>query len=76
MANAVSTLRKVLQDHDGEITLTQIAEKCDLRTNEISMALCYLKKQRYVTRSRIQSVIRMGRKEVWNYTYSSSRLAA
>jgi len=73
MANAVSTLRKVLQDHDGEITLAEIDGRCDLKTCEISMALCYLLKQRYVTRVSIKSNRILGRKSIWSYTYYKER---
>jgi DNA-binding IclR family transcriptional regulator len=74
MANAVSTLRSVLKSHEGGITLAEIAEKCTLATSEISMALCYLLKQRYVTRSRIAASAKMGRKQIWSYTYYNVRL--
>jgi hypothetical protein len=57
----------------GAITLAEIDARCDLKTCEISMALCYLLKQRYVTRVAIKSNQILGRKEVWLYTYYTKR---
>jgi predicted transcriptional regulator len=73
MARAVSTIRALLKDYVGAITLAEIDARCDLKTCEISMALCYLLKQRYVTRVPIKSNLILGRKEVWLYTYYSKR---
>ena len=73
MANAVSKVRAVMNIHVGEITLAEIYSKCDLENSEISMALCYLLKQRYVTRVPIKSNQTLGRKEVWLYTYYNKR---
>ena len=74
MANAAVKIRALLREHQGEITLAQIAEKTTLKSNEISMVMCYLLKQRYVTRVRIRSDEIRGRKEVWLYTYYQKRL--
>ena len=74
MANAAAKIRALLREHQGEITLAQIAEKTTLKSNEISMVMCYLLKQRYVTRVRIKSDEIRGRKEVWSYTYYQKRL--
>jgi predicted transcriptional regulator len=73
MARAVSTLREILKDQVGEFTLAQIDGQCDLKTCEISMALCYLLKQRYVTRVSIKSNRILGRKSIWSYTYYKER---
>jgi transcription initiation factor IIE alpha subunit len=75
MANAAVKIRAILRDHVGEITLAQIAEKTALKSNEISMVMCYLLKQRYVTRVRIKSDEIKGRKEVWSYTYHRVRMS-
>jgi hypothetical protein len=74
MAHAVSTIRALLKDHVGEITLVEIAEKTDLKVSEISMALCYLLRQRYVTRVHVKSNQKLGRKNIWTYTYSTTKL--
>ena len=75
MANAAVKIRALLREHQGEITLAQIASKTDLKTSEISMVLSYLLKQRYVTRVRIKSDEIRGRKEVWSYTYHKVRMS-
>ena len=75
MARAVSTIRALLKDYVGEITLSEIGARCDLKPNEISMVMCYLLKQRYVTRVRIKSDEIRGRKEVWSYTYHRIRMS-
>ena len=75
MANAAVKIRALLREHEGEITLAQIAEKTTLKPNEVSMVLCYLLKQRYVTRVRIKSDEIRGRKEVWSYTYHRIRMS-
>jgi len=73
MARAVSTLREILKDQVGEFTLAEIDGRCDLKTCEISMALCYLLKQRYVTRVAIKSNRILGRKSIWSYIYYKER---
>ena len=75
MGNAASKIRALLRERQGEITLTQIEKITDLKANEISMALCYLLKQRYVTRIKVKSNSIRGRKEVWSYTYHKVRMS-
>ena len=75
MANAAIKIRALLREHEGKITLAQIAEKTTLKSNEISMVMCYLLKQRYVTRERIKADNIKGRKEVWSYTYHRVRMS-
>ena len=74
MGNAASKIRVLLRERQGEITLTQIEKMTDLKANEISMALCYLLKQRYVTRIKVKSNSIRGRKEVWLYTYHPEKI--
>ena len=75
MGNAASKIRVLLRERQGEITLTQIEKITDLKANEISMAMCYLLKQRYVTRIKVKSDAIRGRKEVWSYTYHRIRMS-
>ena len=75
MGNAASKIRVLLRERQGEITLAQIEKMTDLKANEISMALCYLLKQRYVTRIKVKSDAIRGRKEVWSYTYHRIRMS-
>ena len=75
MAGALVTVRNMFTESNrpftaGEICRTHLA----LKPNEISVALSYLLKQRYVTRELIPSTHRMGRKKVWSYTYHPDRV--
>jgi len=74
MAKAVSKIRAVLKTHVGEITASQISEKTKLAPAEISMALCYLLKSGYVTRSLMPSNCAHGRRNIWVYTYHPEKL--
>ena len=68
MANAATKVRKAFIDADKPMTLSEIKAVTDLRSSEISMALCYLTKWRYLTREIIGNE-GAGRKKVWSYTY-------
>lgn len=75
MAKAALTVKQVLQEHTGQITLAQIQAKApQLKSNEVSMALCYLMKMRYLTRELIPNSTPKSRKQVWLYTYHANRL--
>jgi len=73
MANAAYKVREAFKKENKPLTAFQIKEVTNLKANEVSMALCYLKKQRYVTRELIPHV-GMGRKNVFLYTYSLEKL--
>jgi hypothetical protein len=75
MANASVKVRKVFQDFSSELTLTQIREYLpELKASEVSMALCYLMRMRYLTRNAIENNSPKQRKSVWQYTYHAERL--
>ena len=75
MANASVKVRKVFQDFSSELTLTQIREHLpELKASEVSMALCYLMRMRYLTRSAVENNSPKQRKSVWQYTYHAERL--
>jgi predicted transcriptional regulator len=75
MANAASKVRDVFKAAQCELTLAEIREAMpELKSNEVSMALCYFRKQRYVTRRQIDNKSSKGRKAVWLYTYHDARL--
>ena len=77
MANAVTKIRHLFADLDKKLTLTQIKEHLpELKASEITMALCYLQRQRYVTRELTPSTSKYGRKNINLYNYSSIRLPA
>lgn len=75
MANASAKVRKVFQDLCVPLTLNKIkAHAPDLRASEISMALRYLQRQRFLTRQQVDNENQMGRKKVWLYQYHPERL--
>ena len=72
---AVSTLRALFTKENKPLTLHDLTKKSGLLSNEVSMALCYLLRQRYVTREAISNDNwKIGRKTVYNYTYSPVKL--
>lgn len=74
--NAVAKVKAVFKAHQKPLTLAEIKEQAnDLKSNEISMALCYLMRQRYATRTQIENTVKKMRKNVWQYTYYETRLA-
>ena len=75
MANAANKVRAEFVKH-STLTLTQIkAYVPDLEKNEISMALCYLMRQKYLSRKPINNTLEKQRKEVWEYTYHANKIA-
>lgn len=74
MSNAAVKVRKVLRDAPSPLTLKQIKLAVpELQSNEISMALCYLMRQRYLTRDLVPNES-IGRKSVWQYIFHEQRL--
>ena len=75
MANAVSKIRDIFGSYDGKMTLTDIRQALpELKSSQISMALCYFLRQRYMTREEVTNEKSSGRKKVWIYTYHPVRL--
>lgn len=75
MANASSKVRAIFIDADTTLTLAEIKEKAtDLKSSEISMALSYLMRQRYLTRDTVPNKSNRGRKNVYVYQYHEQRL--
>lgn len=77
MSNAHSA-KKVRQSfvlQQKPLTLAQIKElHPELLRSEISMALRYLMRQRYLTRTQVSNVNPKGRKLVFEYTYHAERI--
>lgn len=67
--NAVSRVRKAFEKALAPQTLLNIQTETGLNASEVSMALCYLKKYRFVTREMIDNPTGKGRPQVWIYTY-------
>lgn len=75
MANAVSKIRDIFSSYDGTMTLTDIRQALpELKSSQISMALCYFMRQRYMTREEIANDKTSGRKKVFVYKYHPVRL--
>lgn len=75
MANTVQKLRTIFEAQNKPLTITQIKTLAgDLKSSEISMGLCYLKRQRYVYRTLVPNPTH-GRKSVYQYHYSKTKLA-
>jgi len=74
MPNASSTLLTVFKENNVPLTMHEIMPMVPtLRKNEISMALCYLLKQGYLSRQRIDRLGTRGRKEIWQYQFHADR---
>ena len=75
MANASSRVRQLFVSKSQPLTLPLIKQELpDLKPSEVSMALCYLVRMRYLTRQQIANDKRIGRKTIWEYTYHADRL--
>jgi hypothetical protein len=75
MTQAASKLRTLLKTKTEPVTITAIKEVYpELKASQISMALCYLMKNRYLTRQKVPSNASRGRKEIWSYTYHAEKL--
>ena len=71
---AASTIHSIFKDATAPMTLREIQDKVEsLKASEVSMALCYLMRMRYLTRELTENISK-GRKRVWLYTYHSTRL--
>lgn len=74
MPNATSTLRSIFAKQ-MPLTMPEILELApDLKKNEVSMALCYLMKQGYLSREKVDRKSTKGRKEIWQYTFLENRV--
>jgi hypothetical protein len=72
MANAARNIRGIFDDAEDSLTLTEIKSALpDLKSNQISMALCYFVKKGELTRQQVPNEKSKGRKNVWLYTHVS-----
>jgi hypothetical protein len=77
MSNAVMKVRDVFELTKRPMTLTDLrTARPDLKPSQISMALCYFMRQRYMTREQIANEQSVGRKKVWLYTFYQIKLPA
>ena len=75
-SNALVKVREVFVKEKKPLTLSYIREKTKLTSSAISMALCHLRKQRYVTRELVENHTVRARKTVWSYEYHPDRINA
>ena len=72
--NAVRKIRAVFLDKKHPMTLAEIKEAIpDLKSSDVSMALCYFVKQGFATRQQIENKNAKARKTVWLYNYEEIR---
>jgi len=75
MSNAVTKVRNFFELTKRPMTLMDIRiAQPDLKSSQISMALCYFIRQRYMTREQVSSEQKAGRKKVWRYTFYLTKL--
>lgn len=75
MANAAIRVRDVFRSAKQPLTLADINNALpDLKPSQVSMALCYFRKQRYLTREQVANEKNKGRKQVWLYTFHDVKL--
>lgn len=72
--NALVKVRAVFLHEEMPLTMAVLAQKTNLKSSQVSMALCHLRKQRYVTRTLIANYAARGRKSVWAYSYHPNRV--
>lgn len=77
MSNAAVKVRDVFELTKRPMTLSDIrTARPDLLPSQISMALCYFMRQRYMTREQIPNQHNAGRKKVWLYTFHTNKVPA
>ena len=73
-SHSAAKVRRTFVLQQKPLTLAKIKElHPDLLSSEISMALSYLMRQKYLTRIQIPNINHKGRKFVFEYTYHPER---
>jgi len=74
-ANAASKVRALFKSLKKPLTLSEINQHHkELKPTEISMALSYLRHNRYLSREQIPNTSPKGRKKIFIYTYHDTKL--
>lgn len=74
-SNAASKVRALFKREQKPLTLTDINKfHPELKASEISMALSYLRANRYLTREQVANANAKGRKQIFVYTYHETKL--
>ena len=75
MSNATAKVKGIFKLLQIPLTLTEIKKNSeDLKSSQISMALCYFIRQRYMTREQVPNTLSNGRKKIWRYTFHDIKL--
>jgi len=75
MPNATVQVKEVFKAAQCPLTLTNIKTALpELKASEISMALCYFRKGKYLSRESIENKNLLGRKKVWLYHFHPTKL--
>ena len=72
--NALVKVREAFVKAETPLTLYDIKSVTNLTPSAVSMALCHLLRQRYVTRELIKNPSLKARRIVWSYQYHPKRL--
>jgi hypothetical protein len=74
-SGATVKIRALFKAEQKPFTISEIKTKYpELKASQISMVLCYLMKQRYLSRESIKNPKELGRQMVYQYTYHPERL--
>lgn len=74
--NAANKVHTIFKQFNKKLTLVEIQNETKLEAPQVSMALCYLRRQRYLSREQITNPSNKGRRNIWTYTYHPERLEA
>lgn len=74
-SQSVTQVKKVFMDRKEPLTLSDLGKEClGIYPNQLSSALCYLMRARWVTREKRENPDNRGHKTIWVYTYHPERL--
>lgn len=72
---SATKVKNLFKEATAPLTISDIRVAYpELKPNEISMALCYLLNQKYLTRESIENKVKGGRKNVFSYTYHPNKV--
>lgn len=75
MPSVMKRVRQYIEANKPNVTLAELREGlAPTPINDISTALCYLQRRRYLSRELIPNPNPKGRKQVYLYTYHPERL--
>lgn len=73
-SHSVGKVRAAFREAQKPMSINDLVMmKPDLQPNQVSSALLYLLKYKYVIREQIDNPAGKGRKKIWVYTYSDNR---